>query len=50
MCANSAKFQMMLWILRINTSLCLNIDGQKVKQSEHVKLHFDMHVKELVRK
>ena len=43
----------------INNFLCLNIDGQKIKQSEHVKLfgvqidsklNFDMHVKELCQK
>ena len=45
--------------LRINNFLCLYADGQKVKQSEHVKLlgvqtdsklHVDEHVEELVRK
>ena len=50
-----AKFQMMFLGLKSNNSLCLNIDGQKMKQSEHVKLlgvqidnklNFDVHVKE----
>ena len=59
MCANPAKFQIMFLGLNINNSLCLNIDGQRVKQSEHVKLlgvqidnklHFDKHVKELCQK
>ena len=59
MCANPAKFQMMFLGLKIINSLCLNIDGQKIKQSEHVKLlgvqignklHFDKHVKELCQK
>ena len=54
--ANPAKFQMMFLGLTINNFLCLNIDGQKIKQSEHIellgveidnKLNFDMHVKEL---
>ena len=38
MCANPAKFQMMFLGLEINNFLCLNINGQKIKQSEHVKL------------
>ena len=59
MCANPAKFQIMFLGLNINNSLCLNIDGQRVKQSEHVKLlgvqidnkfHFDKLVKELCQK
>ena len=42
-----------------NNFLCLNIDGQKTKQSEHVKLlgvqidnklNFDMNAKELCQK
>ena len=50
---------MMLLRLKINNFLCLNIDGQKTKPSEHVKLlgvqidkklHFDMNVKELCQK
>ena len=58
-CANPTKFQMMFLGLRINNSPFLNIDGQKVKQSEQVKLlgvqidnklHFDIHVKELCQK
>ena len=56
MWAYPAKFQMMSLGLKISNSLCLNIDGKKVRQSEHVKLlgiqidnklYFDMHVKEL---
>ena len=59
MCANPAKFQMMFLGLKINNLLCLNIDGQKIKQSEHVKLlgvqidnklNFNVHVKELCKK
>ena len=50
---------MMFLSLKSNNSLCLNIDGQKIKQSEHVKLlgvqkdnklHFDKHVKEQCQK
>ena len=50
MCANPAKFQVLFLVLKVNSSLCLNTDGQEVKQSEHVKvvgfeidkkLHFD---------
>ena len=59
MCANPAKFQIMFLGLNINNSLCLNIDGQRVKHSEHGKLlgvqidnklHFGKHVKELCQK
>ena len=59
MCANPAKFQMIFLGLKINNLLCLNIDGQKIKQSEHVKLlgvqigsklNFNVHVKELCKK
>ena len=59
MCANPGKFKMMFLGLKINSSLCLNIDEQKVRQSEYVKLrgiqidnklHFDMHAKELCQK
>ena len=59
MCTNPAKFQMMFLGLEIDNFLCLNIHGQKIKQSEHVKLfgveiddklNFDMHVKELCQK
>ena len=35
-CANPAEFQMTFLGLRINNSLCLNIDGQKVMQSDLV--------------
>ena len=38
MCANPAKFQMVVFGFKINNFLCLNINGQKMKQSEHVKL------------
>ena len=59
MCANPAKFQMMFLGLKISNLLCLNIDGQKIKQSEHVKLlgvqidnklNFNAHIKELCKK
>ena len=49
----------MFFGLRINNSLCINIDEKRVKQSEYVKLrgvqidnklHFDMHVKDLCQK
>jgi len=49
----------MFWGLKINNTLCINIDGWKVKQSELVKLlgilidyklHLDMHFKELCHK
>ena len=51
--------QLMFLGLKINNSLCLNIDKQKGNQNEHVKLlgvqidnksHFDMPVKELCQK
>ena len=54
MCTNPAKFQMMFLGLKINNLLCLNIGGQKINQSEHVKLlgvqidkklNFNVHVK-----
>ena len=50
---------MMFLGLKINSALYLNTDGQKVTQSEYVKLlgvqtdnklYFDMHVKELSQK
>ena len=59
MCPNPAEFQMMFLGLKINNLLCLNIDGQKIKQSVHVKLlgvqidnklNFNVHVKELCKK
>ena len=59
MCANPAKFKMMFLGLKSNNSLCLNINGQKINHSEHVKvldvqidnkLHSDMHVQELCQK
>ena len=58
MCANPAKFHMMFLRLKINNLLCLNIGGQKIKHSEHVKLlgvqidklNFNVHVKELCKK
>ena len=59
MCANPAKFQMIFLGLKINNLLCLNTDGQKIKQSEHVKLlgvqidnklNFNVHIKELCKK
>ena len=59
MCANPAKFQMMCLGFEINTFLCLNIDGQKIEQSEHIeflgvqiddKVNFDIHVTELCEK
>ena len=59
MCANPAKFQMIFMGFKINNFFCLSFDGQKIKQSEHLKLlgvqivnklNFDMHVKELCQK
>ena len=56
MCADPAKFQQFFWVLGLTIPYFLNFDGQKVTQSEHVKLlgvqidnklHFDMHAKEL---
>ena len=59
MSTNPAKFQMMFLGLKIKNLLCLNIGGQKINQSEHVKLlgvqidkkvNFNVHVKELCKK
>ena len=59
MCANPAKFQKMFLGCKIDNFLCLSIDGQKIKQSDHVKLsgveidsklNFDTHDKELCQK
>ena len=58
MCANREKLQMKLFGLKCKNSF-LSIDGQKVKQSEHVillgvdidsKLVFDEHAKEFCQK
>ena len=59
MCVDSAKFQMMFLGLKIYNLLCLNIDGQKIKQNENVKLlgvqignksNFNVHVTKLCQK
>ena len=59
MCTNPAKCQMIFLGFTSNSFLCLNIDGQKIKQSEHAKLlgvqidnklNFDMHLKEFCQK
>ena len=63
MYANPAKVQVMFLSLKSNNSLCLHIYGQKVKQSQHVKMlggqvdsksnfniHFNMLFKELFQK
>ena len=59
MCDSPAKFQMMVLGLKIDNLLCLNIGGQKITQSEHVKLlgvqidnklNFNVHAKDLCKK
>ena len=38
LCVNPAKLQMIFLGIKVNSCLCLNIDGQKVEQVENVKL------------
>ena len=59
MSANPSKFQIMFLGLKGKNTLCLNINGQLIPSSEHVKLlgvytdnslKFDTNVKELCKK
>ena len=59
MSANPSKFQIMFLGLKRKNTLCLNINGQLITQSEHVKLlgvtidnslKFDTHVQSICKK